>query len=110
MRYNGSIRFLMDEEEAEFNEYGELLTREQTWGETLPCSISTIKDKRTVRTSDGIERVSSFLVLIPLQPHGFNSILSNHKVRLQRDGEDLGCFEILRSEAVKTQGRIRIEV
>lgn len=122
MRYNGSIRYYQSSGDAELNEYGEITEPVGTdgegenespeptsgWSEPISCSVQTVRNDNVRRMADGVERVSSFIVLLP-SSSGFDFRCRN-KVRLERHGEDLGEFEVITSELVPTQGRIKLVV
>lgn len=133
MRYNGTIRYYLHKEDVTFNEYGEIAEPDYTgneestsdeavatageevasepqsdWSEPIRCSVQTTRNDNVRRTADNVERVCSFIVLLPASS-GFD-FRSRNKVRLERHGEDLGEFEVITSEHVSTQGRIKLVV
>jgi hypothetical protein len=110
MRYNGTIRYYQSSGDAELNEYGEITEPVGTdgWSEPISCSVQTVRNDNVRRTADNVERVCSFIVLLPASS-GFD-FRSRNKVRLERHGEDLGEFEVITSELVSTQGRIKLVV
>lgn len=131
MRYNGTLEYYI-EPEVQMNEYGEIddsedeeesgtdteetqeseetetETETSEWSESIPCSISTIRNNNNARYQATIERVASFNVLIPITS-GYD-FKSRARVRLTRDGESLGEYEVILSERIPTQGRIKIVV
>lgn len=122
MRYNGTIRYYQSSGDAELNEYGEITEPVGTdgegenefpeptsgWSEPISCSVQTVRNDNVRRTADNVERVCSFIVLLPASS-GFD-FRSRNKVRLERHGEDLGEFEVITSELIQTQGRIKLVV
>lgn len=129
MRYNGTLEYYI-EPEVQMNEYGEIddsedveesgtdteetqeseetETETSEWSDGIPCSISTIRNNNNARYQATIERVASFNVLIPITAE--YDFKSRARVRLTRDGEQLGEYEVILSERIPTQGRIRIVV
>lgn len=78
------------------------------WSEPIPCSVQTVRMNDLVRTMDNIEKVASYIVLLESSV-GFD-YSERAKVRLTRNGKQLGDFEVISSELVPTQGRIKIVV
>lgn len=137
MRHNGTLQYHIDPEEVELDEYGEAVTlnefgevvggesetetEEETtatettaegevneWIDPIPCSVQTVRMNDLVRTMDNIEKVASYIVLLESSV-GFD-YSERAKVRLTRNGKQLGDFEVISSELVPTQGRIKIVV
>ena len=133
MRYNGTLRYYLRPEDVTFNEYGEIAEPDYTgneestsdeavatageevasepqsdWSDPIRCSVQTTRNDNVRRTADNVERVCSFIVLLPASS-GFD-FRNRNKVRLERHGEDLGEFEVITSELVQTQGRIKLVV
>lgn len=78
------------------------------WSDPIPCSVQTVRMNDLVRTMDNIEKVASYIVLLESSV-GFD-YSERAKVRLTRNGKQLGDFEVISSELVPTQGRIKIVV
>ena len=103
MRTNGFLRY-ESISGGGLNEYGEPISAQSSWSDPLPCSIKTNSDTRKGKYEDGIFRQASFLILIELKafPH--------LRISLERNGEDLGEYDVLSSEPLTTVGRTQIMV
>ena len=108
MKYNGTIAYLIVSQEVTIDEFGEPIDGTTEWSDEFSCSIKTLRDNRIYRTGDGIERMTSYSVLIPAT--SAYDWKARTKVRLKRNGETLGEFEVITSEIVPNMGRIRIDV
>ena len=104
MRYNGHLQALIESEESVIDEYGEIESRSESWGDEIPCSIRTNSDTRLGKYEDGEFRQASFVILIEL------SRFDAKRIRLERFGEDLGEHRVMSIEPLTTVGRIQIMV
>lgn len=106
MRYNGTLQYSYSSpDEGGLNEYGEPVQAERAWSEPIRCSIRTLSDNRLGRYEDGQFRQASYAVLLEEQP-----FVPETRVRLTRQGEDLGEFGIMTCEHLLTVGRVSITV
>ena len=84
---------------------GEPIAAENILENPLPCFIKTNSDNRIGRYDGGTFRIASFTVLI----EAGNEVASNI-VCLERCGEPLGEYPIMKIEPLLSVGRIRIMV
>ena len=104
MRYNGHFQYLTQCASTE-NEFGELMESTSLWSEPTPCHIKTNSDNRRGKYEDGEFRQASFTILTELMDS-----LSFYRVRLERQGEDLGEFGVMNAENLESQNRTQILV
>lgn len=107
MRYNGELQYLIHEGD-ELNEFGELIAGESSWSEPLKCSVNTRADRKNYQKQDGQFRVASFDILLPLD----SQFPWNERTRLKvwRDSEYLGEYDIINSELATSTGRQKITI
>lgn len=105
MRYNGQIRYTT-QGKSQLNEYGELEDEQDEWSDYLPCSIMTNSDTRKGKYEDGQFRQSSFTILTEL----LTSPYSITRVQINREGENLGEYQIQSVENIPSQNRTKIVV
>lgn len=103
MRYNGTLRY-ETVTDGGIDEWGEPIGAKAEWSEPIPCSIKTNSDTRKGKYEDGKFRQASFTVLVELQNIAFD------RVRLERQDEPLGDFNIISVEPLTSVGRIQIVV
>lgn len=104
MRANGTLQYLTTIPAGK-NEYGEPIPAQTILSEPIRCSVKTNSDNRKGVYEDGVFRQASFSVLLESRPtEEFN------RVRLTRDGEYLGEYQVMSREQLKTVGRISILV
>lgn len=87
------------------NEFGELVESTSLWSEPIPCHIKTNSDNRKGKYEDGEFRQASFTILIEQMDN-----LSFNRVRLERQGEDLGEYGVMNAENIESQNRTQILV
>lgn len=106
MRTNGNLRYCKFTG-AGFNEDGEpLSTSSKTWSEPIPCSIKTETNNSKGRYEDGKFNQATYTVLVE-----DNSLpLDTKRVKLERDGRDLGEFAVQGIPTPTIMGRIKIIV
>lgn len=107
MRINGMLYTQTQPAGAEFDGNGEPVATVGQWSEPTPCLIATLSDTRRGRYEDGHFRQASYNVLIEGQTAEPENI---RRVRLVRQGEDLGTRDIIAIERIATAGRTRITV
>lgn len=84
---------------------GEPIPAEQAWGEPIPCVVTTNSDSRKGKYEDGMFRQASFTILLegvvrePLS-----------RIRLRREQEEVGEFDVLSVEPLSTIGRTKVIV
>lgn len=105
MRYNGSLKCQTLTGNEQMNEYGEPVAAQVSWGDPVPCSIKTNNDTRKGKYEDGEFRMASFTILIE-----FVAGFAADRVKLERNGEDLGEYRVLSVEPLTSVGRIQIMV
>lgn len=105
MRYNGSLKCQTLTGNEQMNEYGEPVAAQVSWGDPVPCSIKTNSDTRKGRYEDGEFRMASFTILIE-----FVAGFAADRVKLERNGEELGEYRVLSVEPLTSVGRIQIMV
>lgn len=104
MRHNGHFMYLTQGTSNE-NEFGELVESTSLWSDPIPCHIKTNSDNRKGKYEDGEFRQSSFTILTEQMDN-----LSFNRVRLERQGEDLGDFGVMNAENLESQNRTQILV
>lgn len=104
MRANGTLQYLKTAA-ASKNEYGEPIPAQTSFSKPYRCSIKTNSDNRKGVYEDGVFRQASFSVLLESQ-----KLEEFNRVRLTRDGEDLGEYQVMSREQLKSVGRISILV
>lgn len=104
MRANGTLQYLTTTP-ASKNEYGEPIPAHTSLSKPFRCSIKTNSDNRKGVYEDGLFRQASFSVLLESQ-----KLEEFNRVRLTRDGEDLGEYQVMSREQLKSVGRISILV
>lgn len=87
------------------NEFGELVESTSLWSEPIPCHIKTNSDNRRGKYEDGEFRQASFTILTEQMDN-----LSFNRVRLERQGEDLGEYGVMNAENIENQNRTQILV
>ena len=87
------------------NEFGELVESTSLWSEPIPCHIKTNSDNRRGKDEDGEFRQASFTILTEQMDN-----LSFNRVRLERQGEDLGEYGVMNAENIESQNRTQILV
>lgn len=87
------------------NEFGELVESTSLWSEPIPCHIKTNSDNRRGKYEDGEFRQASFTILTEQMDN-----LSFNRVRLERQGEDLGEYGVMNAENIESQNRTQILV
>lgn len=87
------------------NEFGELVESTSLWSEPIPCHIKTNSDNRMGKYEDGEFRQASFTILTEQMDN-----LSFNRVRLERQGEDLGEYGVMNAENIESQNRTQILV
>lgn len=87
------------------NEFGELVESTSLWSEPIPCHIKTNSDNRRGKYEDGDFRQASFTILTEQMDN-----LSFNRVRLERQGEDLGEYGVMNAENIESQNRTQILV
>lgn len=87
------------------NEFGELVESTFLWSEPIPCHIKTNSDNRRGKYEDGEFRQASFTILTEQMDN-----LSFNRVRLERQGEDLGEYGVMNAENIESQNRTQILV
>lgn len=105
MRYNGSLKCQTLTGNEQMNEYGEPVAAQVSWGDPVPCSIKTNSDTRKGKYEDGEFRMASFTILIE-----FVAGFAADRVKLERNGEELGEYRVLSVEPLTSVGRIQIMV
>ena len=85
------------------NEFGELVESTSLWSEPIPCHIKTNSDNRRGKYEDGEFRQASFTILTEQMDN-----LSFNRVRLERQGEDLGEYGVMNAENIESQNRTQI--
>lgn len=103
MRTNGTLKYAIDAEKM-MNEFGEVIASETRWSEPIECSIKTNSDNRKGRYEDGVFRMASFTILIECTE------FSSERISLERNGEQLGEYEIICKEPLCGVGRVKITV
>lgn len=104
MRTNGTLQYLTTIP-ASKNEYGEPIPAQSSFSEPIRCSVKTNSDNRKGMYEDGVFRQASFTVLLESRPlEEFN------RIKLTRDGEYLGEYQVMSREQLKSVGRISILV
>lgn len=102
MRYNGVMQYLTHDDE-DVNEYGEPVAGTSEWSDDIECSVKTIKDKRNYLTHDGETRVASYQILIPYDSQfPWNE---RNRIKVWRNNEFLGEFDVIKSELASSTGR-----
>lgn len=104
MRANGTLQYLKTTP-AGHNEYGEPIPAQTSLSKPIRCSIKTNSDNRKGVYEDGVFRQASFSVLLESQ-----TLDEFNRVCLIRDGEDLGEYQVMSREQLKSVGRISILV
>lgn len=87
------------------NEFGELVESTSLWSEPIPCHIKSNSDNRRGKYEDGEFRQASFTILTEQMDN-----LSFNRVRLERQGEDLGEYGVMNAENIESQNRTQILV
>lgn len=87
------------------NEFGELVESTSLWSEPIPCHIKTNSDNRRGKYEDGEFRQAYFTILTEQMDN-----LSFNRVRLERQGEDLGEYGVMNAENIESQNRTQILV
>lgn len=87
------------------NEFGELVESTSLWSEPIPCHIKTNSDNRRGKYEDGEFRQASFTILTEQMDN-----LSFNRVRLERQGEDLGEYGVMNAENIESRNRTQILV
>lgn len=87
------------------NEFGELVESTSLWSEPIPCHIKTNSDNKRGKYEDGEFRQASFTILTEQMDN-----LSFNRVRLERQGEDLGEYGVMNAENIESQNRTQILV
>lgn len=87
------------------NEFGELVESSSSWTDSIPCHIKTNSDNRKGKYEDGEFRQASFTILAEQIDN-----LSFNRVRLERQGEDLGEYGVMNAENLESQNRTQILV
>lgn len=104
MRYNGHFQYMIQGASTE-NEFGELVESSSSWTDPIPCHIKTNSDNRKGKYEDGEFRQASFTILAEQIDN-----LSFNRVRLERQGEDLGEYGVMNAENLESQNRTQILV
>ena len=104
MRDNGHVQYRTQGTSTE-NEFGELVESTSLWSEPIPCHIKTNSDNRRGKYEDGEFRQASFTILTEQMDN-----LSFNRVRLERQGEDLGEYGVMNAENIESQNRTQILV
>jgi len=103
MRTNGTLKYLVNSEKT-VNEFGEVVASDVTWSEPIECSIKTNSDNRKGRYEDGVFRMASFTILLECTE------FSSERISIERQGEQLGEYEIISKEPLCGVGRVKIVV
>lgn len=103
MRTNGTLKYAIDSRTM-MNELGEVVASEVQWSEPIECSIKTNSDNRKGRYEDGVFRMASFTVLVECID------FCSERISLERQGEQLGEYEIISKEPLCGVGRVKITV
>lgn len=93
-------------QETGFDTDGNPIASQASWRPPLQCCIQTISDDRRGIYADGKFRRASFEVHVEILPERFKPT----EVKLSRDGELLGEFEVQSIELLKSVGRVKIIV
>lgn len=101
---NGYLRFVVTDGGG-IDGNGEPIAAVCTLSDPLPCLIKTISDNRMGRYDGGTFRMASFAVLVEAE-----SGITGNRIRLERCGEQLGEYPIMKIEPLLSVGRIRITV
>ncbi|NDV47792.1 hypothetical protein D0T49_12120 [Paludibacter sp. 221] len=104
MRTNGYIQYRIAGTSG-FNDDGEPVVRPETWSETIPCLVKTNTHRNNGAYEDGNFTVASYEVLIE-EAQAFSA----DRVKLARQGMDLGEFQVQNSELLAGVGRVKISV
>lgn len=105
MRVNGHIQILQSST-GRFDELGNPVIEDAVYGEEIECCIQTVNDNRKGRYIDGIFRQSSFYIFV----ESCNAIPASTMIKVERNGEYLGEFNIQSVEELSSVGRIKITV
>lgn len=105
MRTNGTLQYCTFTEGG-FNEDGEPIAAQPEWSEVIPCSIKEETNNSKGRYEDGKFNQASFTVLVETP----NLPLDVKRVRLQRNGIDLGEYAVQGFPTPTTMGRTKIIV
>lgn len=105
MRTNGTIKYHILIGNG-FNDDGEPLAAETSWSDHIPCSIRTVTNNSKGRYEDGKFNQASYEILV--ETAGFP--LDIKRVRLQRDGVELGEFAVQGLPIPTTMNRTKIIV
>lgn len=86
------------------NDFGEVVASDVEWSEPVECSIKTNSDNRIGRYEDGVFRMASFTILLECTE------FSSERISIERQGEQLGEYEIISKEPLYGVGRVKIVV
>lgn len=106
MRVNGHIQILQPST-GRFDELGNPVIEDAVYGDEIECCIQTVNDNRKGRYIDGMFRQSSYYIFIEscnVTP------ASATMIKIERNGEYLGEFNIQSVEELSSVGRIKITV
>lgn len=107
MRTNGTIEIMLNAQNG-LNEFGEVVASHGAeWSDAFECLIHRKADDRKAQYAEGERfRRSSWLVLI----EGLLNLSELSRVRIFRNGENLGEFDIISAEWIPTMNRTSIIV
>lgn len=106
MRVNGHIQILQPST-GRFDELGNPVIEDAVYGDEMECCIQTVNDNRKGRYIYGMFRQSSYYIFIEscnVTP------ASATMIKIERNGEYLGEFNIQSVEELSSVGRIKITV
>lgn len=103
MRTNGTLKYVINSNKT-MNDFGEVVASDVEWSEPVECSIKTNSDNRIGRYEDGVFRMASFTILLECTE------FSSERISIERQGEQLGEYEIISKEPLYGVGRVKIVV
>ena len=103
MRTNGTFRYLLSDNR--FNDDGEPIVSVQ-WSEAVPCSIKTVTNNSKGRYEDGKFNQASYEILVETSKCPLNI----KRLKLERDGIELGEYPVQGLPTPTTMGRVKIIV
>lgn len=107
MRENGTLRYKIVSGTDSFDEHGNPVAADVRWSAAIPCLVNTISESMKARYEDGEYHDVSMEVFVEyMQP----LCQCGGSVMLERKGECLGEFRIVRIEEFTTVGRVKLIV
>lgn len=105
MRTNGTLQYCIFKG-GRFNDNGEPIAGKLLYSDAIPCLIKTITNNSKGRYEDGKFNQYSYEILIETANIPFNV----KRVRLNRDGIELGEFTVQGFPIPSTMDRVKIVV